>query len=94
MLICPTHQRQRQPVAPGLACRNVEIIILADIGDIYNIFTGQDMDEFIVRRRQGHTSYFFSRLRDPIVKVCLFVWPFLNLKPCFSCRQYGMQKES
>lgn len=61
--------RQRQPVSPSLTCRNVEIINLADIGDIYNIFTGQDMNEFIVRRRQGSTSYFFSHLRDPIVKA-------------------------
>ncbi|KXN84411.1 Neurofibromin, partial [Leucoagaricus sp. SymC.cos] len=61
--------RQRQPVSPVLACRNVEIIHLADIGDIYNIFTGQDMNEFIVRRRQGSTTYFFSALRDPIVKA-------------------------
>jgi neurofibromin 1 len=46
---------------------------LADIGDIYNIFTGQDMNEFIVRRRQGSTAYFFSNLRDPIVKVHLIL---------------------
>lgn len=49
----------------------MEIIHLADIGDIYNIFTGHDMNEFIVRRRQGSTTYFFSSMRDPIVKVGL-----------------------
>ncbi|KXN87068.1 Neurofibromin [Leucoagaricus sp. SymC.cos] len=60
---------QRQPVSPVLACRNVEIIHLADIGDIYNIFTGQDMNAFIVQCWQDSMTYFFSALCDPIVKA-------------------------
>jgi hypothetical protein len=43
---------------------------LSDISDVYNVSTGQDPNEFIIRRiRHGVTLYFSSPLRDTIVKV-------------------------
>lgn len=59
-----------QPLSPSLACRSTEIIYLKDVNDIYNVSTGQDPFEFIIRRiRQGVTLYFSSSMRETIVKV-------------------------
>lgn len=60
-----------QSISPGLSCRATEIIPLADISDVYNVSTGSDVHEFIIRRnRHGVTTYFTSTQRDMIVKVC------------------------
>ena len=43
---------------------------MADVSDAYNVSTGLDPHEFIIRlSRQGVTSYFSSPYRDNIVKV-------------------------
>ncbi|KAF7975643.1 hypothetical protein HWV62_9093 [Athelia sp. TMB] len=56
-----------QPLSPSLACRSTEIIYLKDVNDIYNVSTGQDPFEFIIRRiRQGVTLYFSSTMRETI----------------------------
>lgn len=61
-----------QPLSPALACKATEIIYLKDVNDIYNVSTGQDPYEFIIRRiRQGVTLYFSSSMRETIVKVSL-----------------------
>lgn len=63
-------QIKTQPISPGLACKAIEVIPLADISDIYNVSTGSDIYEFIIRRsRHGSTIYFSSPLRELIVKV-------------------------
>ncbi|KAJ3551785.1 hypothetical protein NM688_g4509 [Phlebia brevispora] len=54
----------------ALSCRATELIPLADISDVYNIATGHDANEFIIRKiRQGTTMYFTSQARDAIVKA-------------------------
>ncbi|KAG6896188.1 hypothetical protein C0992_009811 [Termitomyces sp. T32_za158] len=59
-----------QVISPGLSCKATEIIPLADISDIYNVATGMDTYEFIIRRsRGGVTEYFSSPSRDNIVKA-------------------------
>ncbi|KAG6854444.1 hypothetical protein C0991_006523 [Blastosporella zonata] len=59
-----------QVISPGLSCKATEIIPLADISDIYNVATGIDTYEFIIRRsRGGVTEYFSSPARDSIVKA-------------------------
>lgn len=68
-----THVRmtsaKAQPIAAALSCRTVDIVLLADISDVYNVSTGQEPNEFVIRRsRQGITLYFSSILRDSIVK--------------------------
>ena len=51
-------------------CKLTEIVSLADISDVYNVSTGQDPDEFIIRKiRHGITLYFSSPMRDAIIKV-------------------------
>lgn len=58
-------------ISPSLSCKCTEIIPLADISDAYNVSTGLDPHEFIIRlSRQNSTSYFSSQSRDAIVKVC------------------------
>ncbi|KAG7097519.1 hypothetical protein E1B28_004862 [Marasmius oreades] len=58
------------PIAPGLVCRSTEIVLLAEISDVYNVQTGQEINEFIIRRsRQGDTLYFSSPARDMIIKT-------------------------
>ena len=43
---------------------------MADISDVYNVSTGQDPDEFIIRKiRHGITLYFSSPMRDSIIRV-------------------------
>lgn len=65
-------QVKAQVISPGLSCKATEIIPLADISDIYNVATGMDTYEFIIRRsRGGVTEYFSSPSRDSIVKVCM-----------------------
>ena len=60
-----------QNVYAQFSCRTTEIIPFVDIGDIYNVATGRDANEFIIRRnRNGGTLYFSSPDRDHIVKVC------------------------
>ncbi|KAG8870177.1 Ras GTPase activating protein ira2 [Serendipita sp. 405] len=72
LFICETHIRiislRSQAIWPGLECHINEIILFADIGDVYNVSTGHDANEFIVRRsRYGGTLYFSSLERDAIV---------------------------
>lgn len=63
-------QLRSQIIWPGLECHLNEVILLPDIGDVYNVSTGQDINEFIVRRsRYGGTLYFSSMERDVIVHV-------------------------
>ncbi|KAH9854976.1 hypothetical protein C2E23DRAFT_883516 [Lenzites betulinus] len=58
------------PISNLLACKATEIILLADINDVYNVSTGHDSHEFIIRKiRQGVTLYFSSPHRDAIVKT-------------------------
>ncbi|KAF8638594.1 hypothetical protein AX17_002135 [Amanita inopinata Kibby_2008] len=69
-----THLRvtsvRKMSISPGLLCNSTEIIPLTDVSDIYNVSTGQDLNEFIIRRsRQGITMYFASPDRDIIVKT-------------------------
>ncbi|KAF8883153.1 hypothetical protein CPB84DRAFT_1817082 [Gymnopilus junonius] len=56
------------PISPGMSCKSTELIPLADVSDIYNVSTGQDTNEFIIRRRQGVTVYFSSPSREQVVK--------------------------
>ena len=59
-----------QSVATLSTCKLTEIVSLADISDVYNVSTGQDPDEFIIRKiRHGITLYFSSPARDAIIKV-------------------------
>ncbi|KAH7931340.1 hypothetical protein BV22DRAFT_1124264 [Leucogyrophana mollusca] len=54
-------------ISHSLSCKSTEIISLADVSDTYNVSTGHDPHEFIIRRsKQGVTSYFSSPLRDGI----------------------------
>jgi hypothetical protein len=63
-------QVKAQPISPMFTCRSTEIITLTDVSDVYNVSTGHDPYEFIIRRsRQGITLYFSSPERDAIVKV-------------------------
>lgn len=65
-------QRRTQTIWPDLPCLLNEIILLTDIGDVYNVSTGQDINEFIIRKsRYGGTLYFSSADRDLIVHVSL-----------------------
>lgn len=59
------------PISPALSCKSTELIPLADVSDIYNVSTGHELHEFIIRRRQGVTVYFSSQSREQIVKVML-----------------------
>ena len=53
-----------------LGCKSVEIISFSEISDVYNVSTGHDPSEFIIRKsRQSNTLYFSSSARDQIVKV-------------------------
>lgn len=70
--VCETHIRilthRSQPIWPGLECHVNEIILLGDIGDVYNVSTGHEANEFILRRsRYGGALYFSSPERDSIV---------------------------
>ncbi|KAA1466679.1 hypothetical protein DENSPDRAFT_831556 [Dentipellis sp. KUC8613] len=59
-----------QSISPMLACKSVEIIPLAEVSDVYNVSTGLDPSEFIIRKtRHSVTLYFSSPLRDHIVKA-------------------------
>ncbi|KAG9015978.1 Ras GTPase activating protein ira2 [Tulasnella sp. 427] len=54
-------------------CKLTEIIALVDIDDIYNVSTGHEVNEFVIRRtRAGGTMYFSSPSRDAIVKAIRF----------------------
>ncbi|KAM6496242.1 hypothetical protein JOM56_008948 [Amanita muscaria] len=64
--IAATHLR----ITSGVLSNTTEVIPLTDISDIYNVSTGQDLNEFIIRRsRQAITMYFASPDRDVIVKI-------------------------
>lgn len=53
-----------------MKAKAVELIPLVDISDAYNVSTGHDPSEFVIRKtRQGSTLYFVSPARDAIVKV-------------------------
>lgn len=56
-------------ISPGLSCQSTEVIPLTDVSDVYNVSTGVEQNEFIIRRRQGITVYFSSAAREIIVKV-------------------------
>lgn len=57
------------PLSPTKSCKITEIVSLAEISDVYNISTGQDPNEFIIRRcRHGLILYFASPARDVMVK--------------------------
>ncbi|KAF5369620.1 hypothetical protein D9757_010458 [Collybiopsis confluens] len=57
-------------IAPGLACKSCEIVLLADVSDVYNVQTGLETNEFIIRRsRQGDTIYFTSPHRESIIRT-------------------------
>lgn len=59
-----------QPVATPATRKLTEVVSLVDISDVYNVSTGQDPDEFIIRKiRHGITLYFSSPVRDSIIKV-------------------------
>ncbi|KAH8118768.1 hypothetical protein DFH11DRAFT_1839273 [Phellopilus nigrolimitatus] len=59
-----------QNVYAQFSCKTTEIVPFGDIGDIYNVSTGRDANEFIIRRnRNGGTLYFSSPERDLIVKT-------------------------
>ena len=63
-------QMKTTNISNSIACRATEIIALADISDVYNVSTGHDANEFIIRKiRHGTTLYFTSLDRDNIVKV-------------------------
>ncbi|GAW06426.1 ras gtpase activator [Lentinula edodes] len=57
-------------ISPGLACKSAEIVLLADVSDVYNVQTGLETNEFIIRRsRQGDTIYFTSPNRETIIRT-------------------------
>lgn len=59
------------PYCRSQKAKAVEMIPLTDISDAYNVSTGHDPNEFVIRKtRQGSTLYFVSGARDIIVKVC------------------------
>lgn len=63
-------QDKTQPISQTLACKTVEIIPLSEVSDVYNVSTGHDPSEFIIRKaRNAVTMYFSSPVRDHIVKV-------------------------
>ncbi|KIK64870.1 hypothetical protein GYMLUDRAFT_83217 [Collybiopsis luxurians FD-317 M1] len=55
-------------IAPGLACKPSEVVLLADVSDAYKIKTGFETNEFILRRRQG-VIYFTSPDRESIIRT-------------------------
>ncbi|KAI0677196.1 hypothetical protein C8Q78DRAFT_1180405 [Trametes maxima] len=74
MQVAPSHIRitttKALPISNLLSCKATEIIPLSDINDVYNVSTGYDSHEFIIRKiRQGVTLYFSSPQRDSIVKA-------------------------
>ncbi|KIJ20411.1 hypothetical protein PAXINDRAFT_166473 [Paxillus involutus ATCC 200175] len=74
MKVAVTHIRitsiRAAVISHSLSCKSTEIIYLADVSDAYNVSTGLDPYEFIIRlSRQGVTSYFSSPHRDSIVKA-------------------------
>ncbi|GLB34218.1 putative GTPase-activator protein for Ras-like GTPases [Lyophyllum shimeji] len=74
LTVSATHIRitsvKAQLISPNLTCKATEIIHLADISDIYNVATGMDTCEFIIRRcRGGVTEYFSSPARESIVRA-------------------------
>ncbi|KZT29450.1 hypothetical protein NEOLEDRAFT_1128208 [Neolentinus lepideus HHB14362 ss-1] len=57
-------------IAPTVSCKVTEVVSLAEVSDVYNISTGQDPNEFIIRRsRHGAILYFASPERDIMVKA-------------------------
>ncbi|KAG1876130.1 hypothetical protein C8R48DRAFT_830907 [Suillus tomentosus] len=73
MEVADTHVRvtsiRAAVISPNLNCKSTEIISLADVSDAYNVSTGLDPYEFIIRiSKQGVTSYLSSPQRDNIVK--------------------------
>jgi hypothetical protein len=66
------------------SCTSTEIITLTDVSDVYNISTGHDPHEFIIRRsRQGITLYFSSPERDAIIKVSYYLPKRMSLTGMF-----------
>lgn len=65
------------PISNLLSCKATELVPLCDINDVYNVSTGHDSYEFIIRKiRQGVTLYFSSPYRDNIVKVVPKHWDY------------------
>ncbi|EKM59988.1 uncharacterized protein PHACADRAFT_115378 [Phanerochaete carnosa HHB-10118-sp] len=72
--VAQTHLRivalRATSVSNALSCRATEIIPLVDISDVYNVATGHEQNEFIIRKiRHGSTLYFTSVERDAVVKT-------------------------
>ncbi|TFY54349.1 hypothetical protein EVJ58_g8920 [Rhodofomes roseus] len=58
------------PIGGSMSCRATDIIVLSDVNDVYNVSTGHETHEFIIRKiRHGATLYFSSHARDNIVKA-------------------------
>ena len=79
-----------------LSCKITEIVPFGDIGDIYNVSTGRDAHEFIIRRnRNGGTLYFSSPERNQMIKVRIFFSRHLcnRIKTFVSLRRrYDLQR--
>ncbi|OCH94514.1 hypothetical protein OBBRIDRAFT_722708 [Obba rivulosa] len=72
--VAPSHLRitttKAHQISNTLSCKATEIVPLADINDVYNVSTGQESHEFIIRKiRHGLTLFFSSSARDAIVKT-------------------------
>ena len=86
-------QINMQYISPGLSCRATEIVPLIDISDVYNVSMGMDPQEFIIRRnRHGATTYFASKHRELIVKVC--VMELLSRCDSLSFRVFDLPKDA
>ncbi|GBE80125.1 hypothetical protein SCP_0213280 [Sparassis crispa] len=74
LIVATNHLRvttmKAQPICNSLACKATEIVPLSDINDVYNVATGHESNEFIIRRvRHGVTLYFSSPLRGAVVQA-------------------------
>ncbi|KIY51663.1 hypothetical protein FISHEDRAFT_36865 [Fistulina hepatica ATCC 64428] len=59
-----------ESISTTLAYKSVDIIPFNDVADVYNVSTGIESNEFIVRRRRhAVTNYFNSISRDLVVKA-------------------------
>lgn len=76
----------------------IEIIPLTDVSDAYNVSTGHELNEFVIRKtRHGSTLYFASPLREAIVKVRSVGHVNVRLMyidELFSSRPYVVRKET
>jgi neurofibromin 1 len=73
LVVGTTHLRittnEPQVIFPSMQCRLTEIIYFSDIDDIYNVASGIEGNEFVIRRSRGSgTVYFASIARESVVK--------------------------